>query len=331
ADPTDWTLTATPLTEPPDTYADDYYALGPSGVDSGSGVSEYVVPDMTYVLSEAGGDPDYAQVVEDGDPAEPGTEPPHPDATVSWFCAELDTDGNEVGWTTQGLLGTITVPLGTHLQCTAVNQTALLTLIKQVDNQFGGTATPSDWTLTATPTGDVPPGVLPKSVTGSPGGVEVAVRPGVAYALTEAGPAGYTLDPDPIVCTINTVNQVAGNILLLAAGDSAACTFVNTQRPPPTTTSLPPTTTTTISGGIPTSTTPAPNLPATGRNIMPTAAWSLLLLGVGTTLIQLARRTRHRPSGERSREQCRSWPGCRLDQRSASNHGMPPASAGRPR
>ena len=68
---------------------------------------------------------------------------------------------------------------------------AALTLVKKVDNGVDGTASPADWTLTATPSTGAP--VSGNGDPNSQGGVsEVLVSPGT-FALSESGgPTGYT-------------------------------------------------------------------------------------------------------------------------------------------
>ena len=77
---------------------------------------------------------------------------------------------------------------GGDVTCTINNndQPAQLTLVKTVTNDNGGTAVPTDWTLTAT-------GPTPISGTiGPPRSPTAPVNAG-SYALSEsAGPAGYT-------------------------------------------------------------------------------------------------------------------------------------------
>ena len=166
--PTAWTLTATaPAGSLP----------GPSGT---SGVTALRDRGSRYVLSESGGDPRYVQRA---DPAAV----PIPGSTVSWNCVEVDAAGNVVPGFSDGLNGGVTMPIGTFVRCEAVNQTAVMRLIKEVVNDSGGTATPGNWQLTATPVAPVAPGLVPVTVTGSTVGALFEVRPGQAYLLSEVG------------------------------------------------------------------------------------------------------------------------------------------------
>ena len=93
-----------------------------------------------------------------------------------------------------------------------------LTLIKTVDNgTTGATATPANWTLTAT-------GPTPISGTsGAPEVTNAAVDAGT-YALAESGgPAGYT--PSAWTCTGGTVT---GSSVAVASGANVTCRITNT-------------------------------------------------------------------------------------------------------
>ena len=59
---------------------------------------------------------------------------------LSWQCVEVDAAGIVIPGFSQGVDGSVTVPFGTRVRCTAVNQTARLHLIKTVTNHNGGTA-----------------------------------------------------------------------------------------------------------------------------------------------------------------------------------------------
>jgi hypothetical protein len=207
---TAWTLSATaPAGSLP----------GPSGT---TGATAFVTAGSRYVLSESGGDPRYVQRA---DPAAV----PIPGSTVSWSCVEVDAAGNVVPGFSDGLNGGVTMPIGTFVRCEAVNQTALMTLVKQVVNDSGGTATPGDWQLTATPVAPVAPGVVPVTVTGSAAGATFEVRPGQAYLLTEVGPAGYTTVS--IVCTVDNSAPRLSTTITLNAGELATCVFTNDDQP----------------------------------------------------------------------------------------------------
>ncbi|WP_127792859.1 hypothetical protein [Agromyces sp. LHK192] len=150
---------------------------GPNGASGTPGATAPVTPNVRYVLTESG-DPRYVQTLTEG--AEPT-----PPATGSWFCVQVDAQGNVIPGFADGANGGVIVFLGLRVKCTAVNQTALLTLIKDTTNEDGIPGDPSAWNLTATPS-DTPsvPGLAPANTTS--GGI-VMVRPGHAYTISESG------------------------------------------------------------------------------------------------------------------------------------------------
>jgi len=99
-------------------------------------------------------------------------------------------------------------------------QPAHLTLVKVVVNALGGTASPSDWPLSA---------VGPVAITGASGSpaVTIAAVPAGDFVLSEAaGPTGFT--PSAWVCVGGTLN---GDIITLASAENATCTITNTEEP----------------------------------------------------------------------------------------------------
>jgi hypothetical protein len=115
-----------------------------------------------------------------------------------------------------------TIALGQTKYCTVTNddQPAHLTLLKAVNNTFGGTAGLSSFLLTAA-------GPTPVSgvVGGSTAASNVAVNAGV-YTLTETQLYGYTLQS--LICV---GGRQTANSLTLALGESATCTFTNVDLP----------------------------------------------------------------------------------------------------
>lgn len=170
AEPADWVL---------DAVAPQGALAGPSGT---SGVAAPVTPLVRYPLTEDG-DPRYVQTIIQG-----GV--PVPPATGSWTCQQVDSEGVVIPGFADGINGGVTVPLGFSVRCTAVNQTASLTLIKNVDNDLGIDADPSDWTLTATPNAPAIPGLGAEDATT---GETVHLRPDTTYTVSESGgPDGWT-------------------------------------------------------------------------------------------------------------------------------------------
>lgn len=112
--------------------------------------------------------------------------------------------------------GSITLETGGTYTCTITNddQPASLTLFKFVVNDDGGTATTTDWTLTATgPTGF---GGFGPSVTNND------IDAGT-YDLSENGPAGYTASA--WVCSGG--NQTDGDTVEIGPGEKVTCTITN--------------------------------------------------------------------------------------------------------
>ncbi|WP_162301589.1 SpaA isopeptide-forming pilin-related protein [Nesterenkonia muleiensis] len=184
ADPEDWTLQV--FTSPVDPEDGE---LEFSGVH---GVTDDVEAEQNYQLAESGGDPRYVQDDNRDDPNQ------HPLSTGSWECILVhDVDAELVeledsDWS-DGAQGAVTIPLGAHVQCTATNRTAELTVLKVVENTYGGTSDPADFRLTASPDEGVE-GLEPDSFDGAeqPGADNtVVVRPGHDYALSEQMVAGY--------------------------------------------------------------------------------------------------------------------------------------------
>jgi len=117
-----------------------------------------------------------------------------------------------------GAVTSVTLALGESKTCTITNddQTAHLTLIKNVTNDNGGTAQAADWTLTADGTGA-------NDISGA-GGFDQDVNADT-YALSEsAGPAGYSAGS--FDCGAGAVTSVT-----LALGESKTCTITNDDQP----------------------------------------------------------------------------------------------------
>ena len=193
---------------------------GPNGATGSPGATALVTPNVTYPLAESG-DPRYVQTL--GQNAVP-----IPGSTGSWDCVQVNSQGVVVPGFADGLNGGVTVPLGFRVQCTAVNQTAQLTLVKSVQQLPGTDAEPGDWNLIATPSGSIP-GLGPVQTTS---GNTVLVRPGTSYTISETGgPAGYQqlsiqckTSPDGQYTTTSTITLTA-----LAQG---TCVVTNKPIPP---------------------------------------------------------------------------------------------------
>jgi large repetitive protein len=163
-------------------------ATGPTtitGVSGTGAVTSQSVSAGTYVLSETG---------------------PAGYTAGAWSC----TAGTLTG-------SSLVLSLGQSSTCTINNNdiSPVLTLVKTVTNDNGGTAAVIAFTLTATG---------PTTITGASGAVAVtsaAVNSGT-YVLSETGPAGYAAGAWS--CTAGTLT---GSSLVLAVGQTAICTINN--------------------------------------------------------------------------------------------------------
>ena len=163
-------------------------ADGPTPI-SGAGGVDSDVNAGTYALSESVGPDGYTA----GD----------------WNCVGEGTfDGD---------LDTIALALGESATCTIENvaDTAHLTLVKVVNNDNGGDALATAWTLTADG---------PTPISGA-GGVDSDVNAGT-YALSESvGPDGYTAGDWNCVGEGTFDGDL--DTIALALGESATCTIIN--------------------------------------------------------------------------------------------------------
>ncbi|MBO3088857.1 DUF7927 domain-containing protein [Cellulomonas dongxiuzhuiae] len=188
--PTDWTLTATPQ------QIDGQDPVSGNGADGVTGVE--VLPGG-YALSES---------------AVAGFAP------GDWSCATAD------GTTVPVSDDVVTLANGADVTCSITNtaQQPTLTLVKQVVNDAGGTATVADWTLTADgPTTGV------TGVTGDAAVTDAPVAVG-SYALSEAGPAGYAAG-DWACATDETAVPVTDGAVAVGVGQDVTCTIVNEDSP----------------------------------------------------------------------------------------------------
>jgi Prealbumin-like fold domain/von Willebrand factor type A domain len=267
--PDSWTLTATP-------------DGGSTPTISGTtGVKEDVIGGQLYDLAESTV-PGYKQELVPGAVLKAGE-------TGSWHCVLRLADGS-TGSEFDGLNGGVTVALGQNAECTAINtaQPAKLTLKKTVINTNGGTATSTDWTLTATPNSPNPDA---KVITGKDGQAAVtgaAAIPLAPYTLTEAdGPDNYLQvgDPTCVLTGTTTAADMSGDVVTPGLGQDITCTFTNQDQvvpttPPPTT--PPPT--------VPPSSPPP--LPVTGSsfNTFAGIGSGAFLAGLGLLVVTLRRR-----------------------------------------
>ncbi|MFX0593182.1 prealbumin-like fold domain-containing protein [Melissospora conviva] len=211
---TSWTLSA-------------YLPDGPSpdpAFSGTTGVTSEVPPDVVIAMGESSV-PGYTQDVVPGAVIVPPS-------TGSWFCS---LNPNEPGSTIGGENGTVVLTIGQQASCTATNtaEPATLTLVKEVDNTSGGTATATDWLLEATP--EQTETATPISGrSGEPSVTGVEAVPNVAYTLTEDdGPAGY--DFTGVTCVLTGTTEplpTPGNVLTPDVGQDITCTFANSDVAP---------------------------------------------------------------------------------------------------
>jgi hypothetical protein len=175
---TDWTLSAT---------CNLPTSCGTTSF-SGAGGASSSVPAGTYTLSET--------------PVVAGY------TAGKWVCNGTELAGSNV-----------LVSYGQAVTCTITNndQSAKLTLVKEVTNNNGGTAGAGAWTLTATGS---------TTITGISGTAAVTSAPVSAgtYTLSESGPGGYT--PSNWVCVGGSYTS-GTQALVLGNGESATCTINN--------------------------------------------------------------------------------------------------------
>ncbi|MCR2763233.1 SpaA isopeptide-forming pilin-related protein [Microbacterium sp. zg.B48] len=123
---------------------------------------------------------------------------------------------------------TVTVPNGGAVVCTFTNEDVAptLTLVKTVTNASGGTAEPTEWTLSAA----TPGGPDLSGVTGTPAVTGVTVRAGVEYTLAESGgPGGY--EWTTLTCDNGATVSPDAPTLTLGLAEDVTCTFGNTDLP----------------------------------------------------------------------------------------------------
>lgn len=121
----------------------------------------------------------------------------------------------------------VVIPNGGTATCTITNNDVApsLTLIKQIDNSNGGTATVGQWTLTAIGANGSPTNLSGTTPVNSGSNFKADT-----YTLDELGPSGYTASSWS--CVKNNGAPVTGSSIALALGDSARCTITNSDVAP---------------------------------------------------------------------------------------------------
>ncbi|QNP54976.1 DUF11 domain-containing protein [Tessaracoccus defluvii] len=149
-------------------------------------------------------------------------------APGSFTLSETENDGYAQGtWSctpASALNGNVvTVAARESVSCVITNddKPAKLTLVKDVTNQWGGTAVGTDFTLTATG---------PVTISGAEGAVTVTAAevPIGDYVIGETAMAGYELES--VTCTGATFNSDTDTVTLTPGGE-ATCTVSNVDLP----------------------------------------------------------------------------------------------------
>ncbi|MER7062364.1 hypothetical protein C0Q93_16880 [Streptomyces albidoflavus] len=256
-----WTIDGTPYAEgdQPDGYEATLTLTGPDGAAAtpqpwGTPRTGYA-PGDTATVDEETTLPDRCELT-DSQVTEANGDPATGDLP---FRATLDREHTRLTVT-----NTVT--------CDEEEDSARLRLVKKVVNRHGGTATPSDWQLTATGPDQL----------GGPGGAVGEVAPGT-YQLAESdGPEGYDASGWSCVGENGPIPVTDEDEVTLAAGQRATCTVTNTDRegPGPSPSPTPnPTPSPTHTHGPGPGPGPGGELPDTGGP----GATELLALAVGLT------------------------------------------------
>jgi uncharacterized repeat protein (TIGR01451 family) len=156
-----------------------------------------------------------------------GSEAPGTTVTLNagkYSVGESGPDGYEASYSAD-CTGDIT--LGDTKTCTITNNdiTATLQLIKTLIKDNSGTASATDWILTAQEEGEDP--IIDEAGTTNDGGVTaetstVDASAGIVYVLSESGPEGYT--PGEWSCDGGILD---GNNLTLQLAQNVICTIIN--------------------------------------------------------------------------------------------------------
>ena len=167
-----------------------------SGATGSAAVTNVVVPAGTYNLSESNGPPGYTP--------------------SAWSCTGAASS----------TATSVTLSSTSAATCTITNddQPAHLTLIKQVQNNFGGTALPTAWTLHANGPTTI------SGVTGSAAVTNAAVSAGSYNIFESNGPPGYASGTWDCTSTLRSAFRTA-EAITLNVGENLTCTLVNFDAP----------------------------------------------------------------------------------------------------
>jgi hypothetical protein len=162
-----------------------------------------------------------------------------PGTNMAEYSAQVEcNDATSKGATVMNVGTSIEVKVGSaqDITCTFTNtfRPAMLTLVKSVTNDNGGTAGPADFTLAATASGEADGSRDFTSASADP--VGRPVFGGVEYTLSETGPAGYSAGAWSCDSTNDQTDQPTfvqdGSTVTLEIGEHVTCTIVNNDIPP---------------------------------------------------------------------------------------------------
>ncbi|WP_092963386.1 hypothetical protein [Agromyces sp. CF514] len=157
------------------------------------------------------------------------TDAPVP-ADSTWDLSEAGPDGfTSLGWTCLGVsmddADSVTIPGGRSIRCEVTNVGIMpsITLVKDLVDGAGGTATVDDFTLKTRGPGNA-------AFAGVSGSEDVTDRltPNGEYVFSEDGPAGYDVTWSCTGADFDESTETA----TLDYGDEAVCTATNTPIPP---------------------------------------------------------------------------------------------------
>ncbi|PYE54735.1 MSCRAMM family protein [Deinococcus yavapaiensis] len=153
----------------------------------------------------------------------PGTYTSTEAVPAGWDLSSIVCDDNASATASSGSVSTKTATFkldaGETVKCVFTNlKLPKLTVVKVVNNDFGGTKGVSDFTLKVNST-NVTSGVTNTYPVGN-------------YTVSEATPLPYGYTQDSIVCVNNLTNATTnGGAVNLAAGDDKTCTITNSDSP----------------------------------------------------------------------------------------------------
>ena len=149
---------------------------------------------------------------------------------MSWSCVEIDAAGNVVPGFSDGLNGGVTMPIGTFVRCEAVNETAFMSLVKEVINDSGGTAVPANWQLTGHASRSRGPGSGPSDGHGLQR-LQPRSRSGLARPTSSVRPDRRATHRCRSCARSRTPSPRLTTSITLNLNELAVCVFLNDDQP----------------------------------------------------------------------------------------------------